>query len=599
MVISPGRTIQWSPFGKPVRIDRGSGNSVVEFEYGPDRSRTRRIDQKVGGTETTTTYVGSYEKEVRADKTIERYSIAGIAIVTRETSTESGNTVTTTKEQYLLRDTLGSVVGILDRTTLDYNSLLASSSTYDAWGQRRHLDGTPFTTAELFADANGDITNRGFTGHEQVDGVGLIHMNGRMYDPVIGRFISADPVMQDPTDYQNLNRYSYVRNNPLTLIDPSGFSWWSKKGRGIFGKVFAAFFPTVAISTPQGLKEFGRFARKNKYIAETVQVVGCTAAASTGAAAPAVCGAIVSATTYGVTDGDLGAAARAGAVAFIQGYLMHGISSNLGFAGGAVAAGVIGGGASAAMGGSFKSGFVAGAASFAVSPFFASINGYIGQIIVSAVVGGTISQISGGSFANGAITGAFAYVVKSGAQALASSIRTSSYSASEANTPWTEQEVAALAELIKKEHALAADLAVKMDWEALKGAFGFDVNPKKIAFGWSKIADRLSAMSAGDIHKMTADINIGGTAFAAELNGNLYVSKTFMNRLLSGRSVGHTLIHETAHLLGWSHSNQDFNPAIPPLKYARDQASSSKVSRRHSTYRNPYNYDLYINLMGR
>ncbi|ARU55667.1 hypothetical protein OLMES_1592 [Oleiphilus messinensis] len=426
MVISPGRTIQWSPFGKPVRIDRGSGNTVVEFEYGPDRSRTRRIDQKVGGTETTTTYVGSYEKEVRADKTIERYSIAGIAIVTRETSTENGNTVTTTKEQYLLRDTLGSVVGILDRTTLDYNSLLASSSTYDAWGQRRHLDGTLFTSAELFADANGDITNRGFTGHEQVDGVGLIHMNGRMYDPVIGRFISADPVMQDPTDYQNLNRYSYVRNNPLTLIDPSGFSWWSKKGRGIFAKVFAAFFPTVAISTPQGLKEFGRFARKNKYIAETVQVVGCTAAAFSGPAAPAVCGGIVSATTYGVTDGDLGAAIRAGAIAATQAYLASQIGSayesgTLGDLDAVLAHGLLGGSASAAQGGSFNDGFVSGAFGKAATISLSAVGIYgtdkllgapkdgivskmIARTMVAAVVGGTSSRLAGGRFANGAVT---------------------------------------------------------------------------------------------------------------------------------------------------------------------------------------------------
>jgi RHS repeat-associated protein len=56
-----------------------------------------------------------------------------------------------------------------------------------------------------------------------VDNLTLVHMNGRMYDPILGRFISADPFVQAPYDAQSLNRYSYVRNNPLTLVDPSGF----------------------------------------------------------------------------------------------------------------------------------------------------------------------------------------------------------------------------------------------------------------------------------------------------------------------------------------------------------------------------------------
>jgi hypothetical protein len=46
-------------------------------------------------------------------------------------------------------------------------------------------------------------------------------MNGRVYDPVIGRFLSADPVLGGGS--QGLNRYSYVLNNPLSRTDPSGF----------------------------------------------------------------------------------------------------------------------------------------------------------------------------------------------------------------------------------------------------------------------------------------------------------------------------------------------------------------------------------------
>ena len=65
------------------------------------------------------------------------------------------------------------------------------------------------------------VTYQGFTGHQELDPVGLIHMKGRLYDPALGRFIQADTFTEsDPT--QGLNRYSYVLNNPLSLTDPTG-----------------------------------------------------------------------------------------------------------------------------------------------------------------------------------------------------------------------------------------------------------------------------------------------------------------------------------------------------------------------------------------
>ncbi len=67
------------------------------------------------------------------------------------------------------------------------------------------------------------ITTRGFTGHEQIDAVGLVHMNGRVYEPTLGRFLSADPIVEAIDNLQTYNRYSYVRNNPVTLTDPTGF----------------------------------------------------------------------------------------------------------------------------------------------------------------------------------------------------------------------------------------------------------------------------------------------------------------------------------------------------------------------------------------
>src|SRR5262249_12000721 len=62
--------------------------------------------------------------------------------------------------------------------------------------------------------------NSRFTGHEHLDNLSLVHMNGRVYDPYLGRFLSADPFVPHPQLTQSYNRYSYTRNNPLNLIDP-------------------------------------------------------------------------------------------------------------------------------------------------------------------------------------------------------------------------------------------------------------------------------------------------------------------------------------------------------------------------------------------
>ena len=63
---------------------------------------------------------------------------------------------------------------------------------------------------------------RGFTSHEHLTKLGLIYANARLYDPLLGRFLSPDPYIQDPDNPQNFNRYSYCLNNPLKYTDPSG-----------------------------------------------------------------------------------------------------------------------------------------------------------------------------------------------------------------------------------------------------------------------------------------------------------------------------------------------------------------------------------------
>ena len=138
---------------------------------------------------------------------------------------------------YLIKDYLGSVMIFINK----YGETIESHN-YDPWGNLRNS--IDFTSNDI---NTGFIVNMGFTGHEYLPEFGLINMNfaikrgqweniifslpsgskiseanGRMYDPVINRMLSPDNFVQDPTNFDNYNRYSYCLNNPLKYIDPSG-----------------------------------------------------------------------------------------------------------------------------------------------------------------------------------------------------------------------------------------------------------------------------------------------------------------------------------------------------------------------------------------
>lgn len=117
--------------------------------------------------------------------------------------------------RYFHRDHQGSVTVITSST-----GTVIERFSYDAWGKRRQLSGADDTASTI----RGVSTNRGYTLHEHLDAVGLIHMNGRAYDPLVGRFLSADPSVFRPNNMQDYNRYSYVHNQPLNAVDPSGFA---------------------------------------------------------------------------------------------------------------------------------------------------------------------------------------------------------------------------------------------------------------------------------------------------------------------------------------------------------------------------------------
>ena len=122
------------------------------------------------------------------------------------------------KYLYLHRDYLGSITLITDNA-----GNAVERRHFDAWGNI-----TSYWNAEgkTTIPEEGILLDRGYTGHEHLLSVGLIHMNGRLYDPVLHRFLQPDNYVQDPFNTQNFNRYGYCLNNPLVYVDQDGEFFW-------------------------------------------------------------------------------------------------------------------------------------------------------------------------------------------------------------------------------------------------------------------------------------------------------------------------------------------------------------------------------------
>ena len=119
-----------------------------------------------------------------------------------------------TSISYFHHDHLGSIAAVSNEA-----GAVVERMAYDPWGKRRFPNGTNDRLDALY----GVNTDRGYTMNEHLDEMGVIHMNGRVFDPLIGRFMSADPHIQFANNLQSYNRYSYVLNNPLSYTDPSGY----------------------------------------------------------------------------------------------------------------------------------------------------------------------------------------------------------------------------------------------------------------------------------------------------------------------------------------------------------------------------------------
>ncbi|XYH97996.1 RHS repeat-associated core domain-containing protein [Sorangium sp. So ce1128] len=211
-ITRPGATVSYTPFDKPETFTL-DGGATIELDYDGDQNRIRKTTP-----DEVTLYVGDlYERVTRyagggGEPSVEhRYSVLvngqAVALVTRAAGTPE-------KTLYLHRDNLGSIDVITDESVVQ-----RERRSYNAWGARRPTnwaDATPSSFAE-------SPVTQGFTGHEDDDELGLVNMRGRVYDPAIARFLTPDPLVANPLFGQSFNPYSYVLNNPLAYVDPSGF----------------------------------------------------------------------------------------------------------------------------------------------------------------------------------------------------------------------------------------------------------------------------------------------------------------------------------------------------------------------------------------
>ena len=383
-----GRSYEWTSANQLEQV-RENGEKV-EFAYGPNRERVLQrfytgVNLLSPGTLKRTTYYPTtgLEADVYSGGVDYRHMITtpeGVVAV------QIWNSPLNRSANYLHRDHLGSI----DTVTNESGAVLQRLS-YDAFGAARSASWSGSGPTSV-------ITSYGFTGGERVGNFALLHLNGRVYDLSIGRFISADPFIQDPDNTQSYNRYSYVFNNPLALTDPTGFFSLGRAFKSI-GKFLRENWRTiaaigVAIAIPYG----GAWIAGMEFSVFATTGIGLASIAAGGFASGLI-----------ASGGDLQAGLIGAwtAVAFVGAGNMFGTTLS---AGKVAVHGAIGGLSTAVQGGDFGVGFLTSGASVALTGSVDLPENAAVRTAAASVVGGTVSVIGGGKFANGAMTASFGYL---------------------------------------------------------------------------------------------------------------------------------------------------------------------------------------------
>lgn len=405
-----GRQIEWTSFNKPKLISKPNAGASVRFAYGPERARFRKDVSNDEGV-STTIYLGkTYELVKKPDGSIEHNYFVNVdgRVVAKHTQLQVGNRLLPDADTsvYLHHDALGSV-----DTVTNGEGVVLERLSYTPFGSNRRSDWRHSNASSVLASL---FTTRGYTGHERLVDVGLIHMNGRVYDPEIGRFLSADPHIQAPYNSQSYNRYSYVLNNPMKYTDPSGY----------FFKWVAEFINTQAGFVGDNKREVAAvfFAAVGGYAALYLQAGSAAATMSyaqlvkgAGVAGNALAGATAGFVGGFASTGEFNGALKSAVLGGLSAGLAHGIGHEwvLGLSEGvdkAIAHGVAQGIVSELGGRSFEGGFFGGFAGHMASFLPMEDLGVAGRTAVAAVIGGTAAELGGGKFANGAASAAFVHL---------------------------------------------------------------------------------------------------------------------------------------------------------------------------------------------
>jgi RHS repeat-associated protein len=239
--------IDYNVYKSPVRIEE-TGVDIINFAYNDSNSRSAMFY----GSLDVLPKDRPYRKFYSADGTMEikENRVTGVMDFVTYIGGDGYTAPIVLKSDginqnylYLHRDYQGSILAITNAS-----GAVVEKRLFDAWGSIIKVQDGAGNTINGFT-----ILDRGYTGHEHLQSVGLIHMNGRLYDPKLHKFLQPDNNIQDPLNTQNYNRYGYCLNNPTTYIDPTGESyddddpelgwdyedgveWIDKFGRWIYNK---------------------------------------------------------------------------------------------------------------------------------------------------------------------------------------------------------------------------------------------------------------------------------------------------------------------------------------------------------------------------
>ncbi|MBL7663002.1 VCBS repeat-containing protein [bacterium] len=196
-----GRNYAWDSRDLP--LGAFDGTSDLRFRFNAFEEKSMSSDALNPSYKTI--HIGELQEETVTSETFgrDRYIYLGnLPIATHsEVSSTTGTKAITVN--YLHHDNIGSITA---KSNLAGN--LAQTFTYKPFGAP--------------GQANNQPNRKGFTGHRHLGKIGLIDMRARMFDPEIEKFVSSDKLVPDPFNTQSYNQYSYVNNNPLNLIDPTG-----------------------------------------------------------------------------------------------------------------------------------------------------------------------------------------------------------------------------------------------------------------------------------------------------------------------------------------------------------------------------------------